>query len=158
MQTKKIFKIIIIITLCFSIGFTINKIADNYNKPKSGIVVIDNEAIDSLNDIYNDTIKIAELIKKINSNSIDSIDSISAINLFYKYDQNFQKKADSIINDIEYRTFRNSEEQIKQIHRLLNEPKVSNEAISNYIKNETGIALNVDLIQLWRLSLSKNKE
>jgi hypothetical protein len=62
----------------------------------------------------------------------------------------FPETINKFVERLETTTFRNSQAQMVQIDRLFRTPTVPTEAIRNYIKNETGITLEIEGVQLWR--------
>ncbi len=62
----------------------------------------------------------------------------------------FPETINKFVERLETTTFRNSQAQMVQIDRLFKTPTVPTEAIRNYIKNETGITLEIEGVQLWR--------
>ena len=141
---------IIIIILGVAVVALIYKVDDNYKKNKfnkTPIIVADIELDSSIEE---DSLQY--LIKKMNSDSLDSNEILQVSSVFQK---NYPKENDSMIFRLVKGTFRGSEKELEQLYRLFREPAVPTEEIRKFIQKQTGIVLTPIMMQLWRDSYTR---
>ena len=119
---------IIIIILGVAVVALIYKVDDNYKKNKfnkTPKIVADTEL-----DSSGGEDSLQYLIKKMNSDSLDSNEILQVSSVFQK---NYPKENDSMIFRLVKGTFRGSEKELEQLYRLFREPAVPTEEIRKFI-------------------------